>query len=93
MDCVIDIMDYAAVHDSYASTLRVLLVGDFNDLSKHFEMITNVTGLISIVTFPTREEDKLLTSFLLTSSLSITHLKNSLLLVNQTIVLCYGARL
>ncbi len=54
IECIVNIIDYAVLHETYKSNLRVLLVGDFNDLSKSYGKISDITGLRASVTFPTR---------------------------------------
>ena len=59
IDCITDIMDYVAVHESYNSSLRVMLVGDFNDLCKFYDTISSLTDLKSCVSFATRGDKTL----------------------------------
>ena len=54
IDCLLDILDYVAVNKSFPSALRILVVGDFNDLSKFSNTISSLTGLCPSVSFPTR---------------------------------------
>ena len=59
IDCIVNILDYVSVHESFSSHLKILVAGDFNDLSKLYDTISSETGLMSCVTFPTRENSVL----------------------------------
>jgi len=54
IECLVDIMDFTTANEDYPSSLRILLVGDFNDLSKYSDRISCDTGLSPSVTFHTR---------------------------------------
>ena len=55
ISCITDIMDYVAVNESCSRKLRIILLGDFNDLCKLADSITNITELSPVINFPTRE--------------------------------------
>ena len=51
---------------SFSTAPRILVVGDFNDLSKYFDTISSLSGLCSAVSFPTRGDrilDQLFSNF------------------------------
>lgn len=51
---IYSITDIMAVHKSCASSLREMLVRDFNGLCKYYETISSLTVLKACVSFPTR---------------------------------------
>ena len=66
IDCLLDILDYVAVSKSFSTAPRILVVGDFNDLSRYFDTISSLSGLCSAVSFPTSDDrilDQLFSNF------------------------------
>ena len=51
INCITDIIDYVAVNLDFDSYLRVVLLGDFNDLRGYSKTISSVTQLKPHVTF------------------------------------------
>ena len=86
--CVTDLIDYVAVHETCNSDLRVVLLGDFNDLKKYYDDISDVTQLKALVNFPTRGDsilDQIFRIWTVTKCLSFF-----LHLVGRTILLFCG---
>ena len=66
IECISCIIDYAAVNLPYESFFRILLIGDFNDLYKSYDVISGAMNLKHIITFHTRNDkvlDQLFTNF------------------------------
>ena len=57
IDCISDILDYVAINETFSGNLRVIVLGDFNDLCKLSDLMSNVTQLKPVVNFPTREDN------------------------------------
>ena len=52
ISCISDLLDFAFV--KYGSSVRISVIGDFNDLRNHFSCVTRLTRLLPLVEFPTR---------------------------------------
>ena len=56
---ITDIIDYAMVNEQYFGNPRVVIFGDFNDLSKFYDEISILTQLHPMVSFTTRGDKTL----------------------------------
>ena len=56
INCITDLIDYVVMNLDFDSRLRIVLLGDFNDLRYYYKTISHVTHLKSRVSFPTRGE-------------------------------------
>ena len=70
IECISCIVDYAAVNLPYESYFRILLIGDFNDLHKYFDVISGSMNLKHIIAFHTRN-DKTIDSWPCLSAISV----------------------